>query len=522
MSKRLKTGLLIGSLILIVGIGLFLYSVFSHSPNSHLKVIPKNAAAVLKINIKELTVKADLQKLMQEPAFKNNATSNFSFTKLVSDPFSTGIDPRENIYGFLSKEDVNTVTAIVFKISDKNDLSAFVSGLGISQAIEVESGINYSEIDAKRCIAWNDDAGILIAVSGGDVKNIAAQFLNQDKDESILSNNSYKTFSEKLFDIGLFLDNKILSQMSGAENSLTALGFTDGHGELMLNFENEKISTLYTNYPETPNPNTFLKQNGFEQNHHAAIAPQTPLVYFGIAADVNALFSSIRRDPEMKDNLIFFESYLDLSDEETRNIFNGDVSIAFTDFRDIATYDPRIKVQIEKMIKEYGEARRSDFALAVPMAYFSIGITNELKVDSILAKSGLQKIENFYAVPGINVIIYACAKNGNLFITNDYYAAESFSNAGTFETQYITEISKTKPLLLWADLDQKHFPLELIMAMKENYNPQTIDVFLSALKPFKNLNVENKENGYQLDINLNSGSGNSLYQLLSYFGSLAN
>ncbi len=523
MSKRLKRGLLRGSLVLIIGIGVFYFLFHSHSHESPLKVIPKNAAAVLKINVKELATKADLPKLMQEPAFKNTSSSGkISLSQLISNPFDAGIDPQENIYGFLCKEEENTVTAIVFKVSDKSDLSSFVSGLGIGTSPEEESGIYYSEIDEHRCIAWNDDAGLLMAVNGGDKKSMATKFLHQQENESILSANSYKTFSEKPFDIGLFLDNKMLSQMSGAENSLSSFGFTDGHGELLLNFEKDRISSFYTNYPETKNSTAFLKKNGFDPKNPEAITPQNPLVYFGIASDINALFSSIRTDPEMKTNLMIFESYLELSDEETRKLFDGDISIAFTDFKDISTSDPRIEAQVVEMIKQYGADIRSEFSLAVPMAYVAIGITDEEKMNSILKKSGLQKIENFYAMPGLNFIVYTCAKNGMLYITNDYYAAESFSTTGKFSTQLPSEISRTNPCILWVDLDQKHFPLALTQSVKGKYNDQTVDFFLSSIKPFKSLKMESKENGSQFDLLLNAGDGNSFYRLLSYFGSLLN
>ena len=72
----------------------------------------------MKIDIKQLALKADPIKLMQNPVFKNvPENGKSSIRKLVADPFSTGIDPLENIYGFLAKDGEATISAIVFKVS---------------------------------------------------------------------------------------------------------------------------------------------------------------------------------------------------------------------------------------------------------------------------------------------------------------------------------------------------------------------------------------------------------------------
>ncbi|HET6992110.1 MAG TPA: DUF4836 family protein [Bacteroidia bacterium] len=510
MTKRVKIIFASGAVLLVCIIGYVLIRIFSHSSDAHLKLIPKDAAAVLKIDIKSLATKADFLKLMQEPAFKKiPASGKASLHQLISDPFATGIDPLENVYGFLAKDGENTVSAIVFKVADEKDLSSFVEGLAIGQAVENESGIYYSVIDATRCIAWNDEAGIILAATG-DAKSIAENYLNQGKDESILSSGDYETFSDKSFDIGLFLNNKMLTRMSTAFYDVATLGYADGHGEVLLNFENDKISAVYTNYQATASATNFLKTAGFSPQHFEAIAPQAPLAVLAIAADVNTLFNAMEKEPEMKTDIAELENYLELSDASTRKLFNGDISISFTDFKDISNYDPRIKLSQDKI------------PLAVPMTYITLGITDNNKMNSVLGKMGMRKINNFYALPGLDMILYAAAKNGHLLITNDYYAADTLSQSGKFSTKLPSAISASNPFLVWADLDQKHFPVAFTDAMKENYNDQAVSFFLDALKPFQSLKMESKGTGSQLDLFVQPGEGNSLYRLLSYFGTLAN
>src|ERR1041385_3976801 len=240
MSKHFKIIIPAVIFLLVSGTVYFIYKWRSHTSDSHLSVVPKNAAAVFKIDIKNLAVKADPAKMLNQPAFKN-ATGTIS--ELISDPFATGIDPIENIYGFIAKEGDHQAAAIVFNVDDAEKLKDFVNKLHISANEPInESGIYFSEISGTKCIAWNDNAGMMIATSGGEAKADAQKYLLQAKENSIVANPDYKTFSDKNFDMGLFFNNKELSNLSGTMNSFSPLGLTDGHGELILNFENEKIS----------------------------------------------------------------------------------------------------------------------------------------------------------------------------------------------------------------------------------------------------------------------------------------
>lgn len=523
--KRNKVILIVSIVLLAGGITWFLFKLLSHSSDAHLKLIPKHAAAVVKVDIKNLAVKADPVKLMQHPAFKNIPASGTStIRKLIADPFSTGIDPLENVYAFLAKEDVATVSAIVFKVSDASDLEKFERGLGIGGNLEVQNGIYYSEIDENRCIAWNDDAGIIMAVHNGEPKALAEKYLEQTKDFSILANDDYKSFTEKTFDLGLFLDNKQLARMSEAASSLSTLGFVDGHGELLLNFENDKISTVYTNYPATKPTASILDNSGPDPKHFSAVAPQVPLLYLGMSSDVNALFNSVLSDPSMEKNIRGLELYLGMSDAELRKLFTGDISLAFTDYKDISAYDPRVGAHVEQMMKQMNGSLedRAEFALNAPMAYISIGVTDDIKTNQLLTEIGMQKMGDFYAMPGIDFIVYAIAKDGHLLVTNDYYAAETLAKDGKFSTQLPAAISKTNPFSAWADLDQKHFPIALTESMRDTYNEATVDFFLKAIQPFQSVKMESKTGGSQLDIAVEPGEGNSLYRLLIYYGSLAN
>jgi hypothetical protein len=526
MSRPKKILLIIG-ILLVGGIAFFIYKIRSHTSDSHLSVIPKNAAAVFKIDIKKLAVKADPMKLMDQPGFKNPGTGTFS--ELISNPFETGIDPIENIYGFISKEGDHQVAALVFNVDDASKLQDFVNKLHIgSNDIVNESGIYFSEISETKCIAWNDDAGIMIATNSGEAKVDAKKYLEQTKENSIAANTDYKTFADKTFDMGLFFNNKELSQLSESTNSLTSLGLTDGHGELLLNFENDKISATYNNFSSTTNSTSILKSTGPNAKQFDAISTSPPLLYLGLSLDMKTLFSVLKSDPSMKDNLLGLEMGLNTSENELKTLISGDVSVSFTDFKDISAYDPRVGAMVDKAMKDPGAGERSDYALNTPICYISIGENDDAKMDTILLHSGLMKIpssggknkENFYAMPGTMYIVYVAAKDGHLLITNDYYAADTLSTTGKLATTLPTEISKTEPLVFWTDLNSEHLPRAFSETLKDMYGDEAMQFYSSAVKPFQNIRLSGKGNGSELDIAIEPGEGNSLYRLLVYYGDL--
>ena len=524
MSKKGKIILVSGIVILLLGVSWLLFRFFLHSSDAHLKVIPKNAAAVLKIDVKALALKADPLKLMQEPAFKNvPGTGGSSIRRLISDPFSTGVDPLADVYAFIAKEDEATVAAVVFKIKDDGDFEKFERALGIDGSLVVESGIYYSEIDESRCIAWNNEAGILMSVmNGGDKKVLAKKLLGQDKSESILAKDSYTAFAGKKSDMGIYFDNAELAKLNSGSPLFTN-GFSDGHGELLLNFENDKIATTFVNYPLKKSNTVILNKTGLQPKQFEAIAPERPLLYLGLSADINSVLNSISNDPAVKGYLTSAEAMLGLKDSEMRKMFTGDISIAFTDYKDISTYDPRVGADVDMMIKQSnGKMPRDVYALNSPMSYISAGITDDEKMNSILHDLGFQKTGDFYAMPGIDYIVYAVASNGHLLITNDYYAAEEIAKNGKFKTIMPDGISRTNALSFWADLDQQHFPVTLTETMRASYNDATVDFFLRLIKPFKNIHMENKGDGAEITVPVDPGEGNSLYRLITYYGNLAN
>lgn len=519
MTKGLKIGIVAGSILLVGCVAFVVHKLFSHTSDSHLSVIPKNAAAVLKIDLKQLAVKADPAKLMKMPGFQKLSAG--SLKDLVADPFSTGIDPIENVYGFVATEGSNSVAALVFNVDDAGKLQTFENKLHLGTAeTTVESGIYFTPLSETECIAWNDDAGLIIATKEGEAKPIAIKYLNQSRSNSIAENGDYKTFAKKTFDIGIFFNNKELSKMSGTEKSLAPLGMNDGHGEILASFEKDKIVASYTNY--STGTNSILKKNGPDAKQFDAVAIDKPLLYVGMAADMSALFSVLKNDPNLSTDLAGLEMGFGMGEDDLKTLFTGDISMAFSDYKDISAYDPRIKVNNLKILKANPDLDSSELSLNTPMCYISIGETDDAKMNALLANSGLTKVDSFYAMPGFSYIVYSAAKNGHLLITNDYYAAQQLSHTGKLSAKFPEQVSKGDAFSFYADLNQHDLPASLTQTFQGMYGNEAWQFYMNALSPFQYVRLSGKENGSELEISVNSGGENSLSYLIGYYSTLMN
>lgn len=517
MAKRLKIVLLVTAALLLAGILIFWLWMRSHSTDDHLKLVPKDAAVVLRIDIAQLALKADPAKLMEQPAFKN---SRNKWPALLSDPFSSGIDPLENIYGFLAKKDNGLALALVFNVDDDEKLAAFAKNAGFGEAVKSDDHYQVAS-NTGFCIAWNDEAGIMLYTSGINAVEAAAAYLRQDKNVSITQNDAYNAFAAKKNDLGLFINNKQLALVSGSAGSLSPLGISDGYGEVAVNFENDKIAAVYSNRPEKATVAPVIRTNGQAESQFSAVAPETPVVYAGLALDMNLLLAMLNNDPAMQQNLAMAEMATDLSDKEIKMLFSGDMQIAVTDYRDISQFDPRIQAQKRKMKAADPEMTDDDFALFVPMTYISLGETDDEKFNTIFTGLGMTRMNNAWVIPGIDFIVYASAKNGHLLITNDFYAADSLGVAGTMKGKLPESFSKQTPLLGWVNLEQSQLPASITQPPPASDLSGIFPDALSWLQPFSSLELKGQINHTEMDLLVKPGEGNSLFRLLSAYASLA-
>lgn len=514
MSKGIKRLLIVVGLLVIAGAATIFFFLRSHSTDDHLRAVPASAVMVMKIDVQQLAVKADPAKLMEQPAFKK--MKDQSVVALMTDPLGTGIDPLENIYAFVDKaDDGSVVSALVLNVDDDDKLQAFLKQKHLAENVEKNGGENFATLNSSgAAIAWNDESAILLSGNPESLKENALHYLREKKENSISTDDDYLSFIAKKPDIGLYIANNRMSRMPGAE-LLSSLGLTSGYGEVLINFENDGVNAVYANHQEKLSVPPIIRPTPLQAKQFAAVAPKTPLLYLGLATDINFLLTTMSNDPNMQETVLGLEMSLGLTQKQLTKLFTGDITIAVTDFRDIATYDPRL-VADAKIAAASGEDAPPP--INVPMIYISMGETDDAKTTGILEGLGMQKAGAAYCVPGFDFIVYASAKDGHLLITNDYFAADSLGTTGKLSGKLPAEVNTQTPVSGWADLDPAHFP----ESFTQPDGDPMMAMALPALQPFRSLSLEGKSDRTELKLKMTPGEGNSLYRLISYYATLAN
>jgi hypothetical protein len=229
------------------------------------------------------------------------------------------------------------------------------------------------------------------------------------------------------------------------------------------------------------------------------------------------LFASLNRSEDSQTLL----QNIGLTQEEMSSLFTGDISLAITDYVDISKYDPRVAAEVRREIASSGEdADAEAYSLKTPLAYISIGEANDTAANQLLEDLGLVKMGNAWAVPGLDLIIYAAAKDGHLLVTNDFYAADSLAVNGKMSGTLPQEISRRDNFTGWLDLDQSHFPKELVSPEQPGYVEDLVAAALVYIKPFRSVRMQATPAGSKLEISVVPGEGNSLTRLITYYATL--
>lgn len=526
MGKSTKT-VLISLGALLVGGAVFLWFWFNkHTSDAHLKYIPKEAAAVFSIHSRELAGKLDLSKMesLKPVATTVNDIPDF-MVNLMTDHLNTGVDPIQNIYAFAEKHNQTTATALVIALSDEGDFASFVAKMFPERKADQADGFSYLDIDETRGIGWNDDAAIFVAVNDLDVRAYTEKLLQQEEGNSIVVNEEFKTFNAKEFDAGLYTDNKRLSGLNVETSALSLVGMSAGHSEFFVRFEQNEIVTEYITSEQVGTP--MMKKEGIPAAELNLLGIKNPLLFIGLNLDIKALLSTANSDPNMAPNVEGISGSLGLSQAEMAELFTGTITATVSDYQDIFKTDPRVQEETAKMIgplSDVGGANAflsSMLSIEVPITCISMGVTDEVKATNMLGLIGMKKQEgDFWAAPGIELVVYAVVKANHLVITNDFTTAQTIAKEGKLPgklpADYASKIA-THPFSLYMDLDKTHMPPLLLAPVSPLLGADDLASYVSMGELLSSIKFESTKENSSFHFVLPASEENSLMRTIKYF-----
>ena len=522
MSKTSK--ILLASGIIIAGVVAFVWFWFnSHTDDAHLKYVPKEAAAVFSVHNLEIASKIDASKLESlKPAQDAvNDIPDFMLS-IMTDPLATGIDPVQNFYGFTEKEQGGTVSALVVSVNDEGDFTSFAQKMFPDRTIEDIGSCNYLDIDDNRCIAWNGEAALYISTDQVDVRKYSEELFNQSEDESIRKDTSFTSFNAKTFDAGLWTNNSRLKLLNQETSPLAMIGMAEGNSEFFIRFEQDEIVTEYV-APKSSAPSIF-KSAGPPASDLTSLGTKNPLVFMSMNFDVKNLLESTTGSQEMKQNMDMLTGSLGMTNDQMSKLFTGSVVVAACDYKNIFETDPRVQKETENLLGELpveiASTMGSMMSIEVPVTTISLGITDQKGATDIMTMIGMKKMaENFWAAPGVELVIYTAITPTQMVITNDYLTAEAISKNTPLPGKLPEEYAKQVPLQsfsLYVDFEKEHLPPLLLSPENPLLDEADLAGYVALTGILKSVSFESNASGAKFHFNMGKGTDNSLMRVLQF------
>ncbi len=525
MSKTSK--ILLFSGILIAGVAVFAWFWFnSHTDDAHLKYIPKEASAVFSIHNLEIASKVDLSKLESLKPAQDAVNDIPDFlVNIMTDPLSTGIDPIQNFYGFVEKEKGGTVSALVVSVQDKGDFTDFASKMFPDRTVEDIGSCNYIDIDDNRGIAWNKEAALFISTSEVDVRAYTEELFGQTAKESIKEDTSFSNFNAKKFDAGLWTNNERLKVLNQETSPLAMIGMAEGNSQFFLRFEQDEIVTEYV-APKSTQPSIF-KAAGPPASDLAALGTKDPLLFLSLNLDVKNLLGSAGTDPAMQQNVDMLTGSLGLTNDQMAKLFTGSVVVAVSDYKNIVTTDPRVQQEMSAMMgpldgiaADMMSNMLEGISIEVPVTTIAMGITDANEATDVLTMIGMKKMgENFWAAPGVELVVYAAITPTQMVITNDYLTAETLAKETKLSGKLPDTYAKQIPLqsfALYMDFEKEHLPPLLLAPESPLLDAADLAGYVALSGILKTVRYESTPTTSTFRFVMKDGQDNSLMRIIQF------
>lgn len=546
MNKGLKIGLIAGGSVMVLGAAaLFVWMKFGKT-DAHLRLIPKEATTVAVINVRNLFTKADPKKLMLLPVFQKaagNGNMSPELKKLMDDPTDLGADITQNIAGFVNQQDGISTSGLVFKINDGTRFASAISKIGGYTRPNKVDGLWYIAIEQYVGLCWNDEAGVLFVgnplIDESNQKQ-AERLLRQPQEYSILDNPNYKAFAAQDFDIGLMVDNNVVQRTAGSNDWMdiyNMFGSPTGWSDVLVNFEDETVDIRSTVH-KANGAESVLRTSGPDAGHLDALADKNPIGFISLALDLKALLAQLRADANMKRNLEEVEDAMGMPMEDMLRSFNGDVSLALSDYRNIVDEDPVLKEKMEAMRKMYLQfnSRFDGFEsdeynypaeIEVPVFVLNVGINDTVFPGKMLReKIRMQRVENglYSASSGFGANVYVAMKGKHMIVTNSYGAASELIRTGRLQGKPAADVNTKGPLAGRFELMPEKMPATFTDMLKKEMGNRDYMNMVRFGKPLQYVSISGEGNTNLLQVHLAPAAdgSNSLYRLLAHTAEVMN
>lgn len=484
--------------------------------SENLKVIPKDAMAVVSFDLQSLYKKADveeLQKLKSSQKIKealNNDNNKMGkiFSEILNDPKASGIDFKKNVYLFAfnnkkyggdSRQPHIGITAV---LSDNNKFKDLLNRVSEATYMELDikkdGALNIVHLNNESYLSWDDNKMLFIA--GEDYRSMEGESVikklyNQDKSEQITDIKGFSDFLNGQKDINLWInlggfvqdDSMFLNGMAASlykslfnmQKDSYFYGFVDfGKDDIKLatySIYNEETAKLLKKYD--------LYDITFDKDILKNTPEKLPLAMGG-AINVKNYYEFLKAQfgkDFNEDDLIRVLSTQGLTKDNVLNFFGGSFMLAIEGFENQKYISYDLDLVEDKQSDDSYEYKEVEKERMFPVFGLSFNIGDKTLLDKGITLAGLALENGYYKLPLQKDLTFYFAYNNKAFYgSNSPKGVEAFLKGGVSNNAVNSDFGKhvSKDLAyFYMSLDPNNYPKEYFDSFKHKKDKFAFDLF---------------------------------------------
>ena len=482
--------------------------------SENLKVIPKDAIAVVSFDLQSLYKKADVEELQKLKSFQkikealNNDNNKMGkiFSEILNDPKASGVDFKKNAflfglnnkkYGGDSRNPYIGVTAVLSDDAKFKDLLNRVSqAKNLQLDIKKEGTLNIVRLDQGTYLSWDSKKILFLKgdnteATGVDI--VLKKLYEQSKSEQITDIKGFSDFLDGQKDINVWLnfggfvqDDSIF--LNGMVASLYRGLFNmqkDSYFYGFIDFGKDDIKlTTYSIYNEET-AKLLKKYDLYDITFDKDILKNTPEklpLAMGGAINVKNYYEFLKAQfgkDFNEDDLIRALSTQGLTKDNVLNFFGGSFMLAIEGFENqkYISYD-LVEDEQSKDGYEYKEVEKERM---FPVFGLSFNIGDKTLLDKGVTLASLALENGYYKLPlQKDLTLYFAYNNKAFYGSNSPKGVEAFLKGGVSNNAVNSDFGKhvSKDLAyFYMSLDPNNYPKEYFDSFKDKKDKFAFDLF---------------------------------------------
>ena len=465
-------------IILFVALFIFVLSIFScNKIPKHAKYIPKNALAVMTVDMNKMSKKLIWNVLTGSEIFDDmqKDIKNEESKKAMKDFSNIGIDPTETIYLFYNGNMKNeNHPCLLAAMKDASKFETFINKNYPEIKLEENKDFKTCIVEKKYIIAWNKDAAIATLINsnefnfeteetdsnavanlidGTNEKTYLAELFTQKSNNAITDISNFKKLQNEGHDFAVWVNYEELYNQSAAfggesmkaflkpeymKDAALAMGFNFEKGSLDMEMDyyfSEKLASIYKKYA-TDNVNADLVNN----------IPSNNIAFIGAYNIKPKMIQAFLEEFKLDGMANLGLAAVGMSMETIMSAFKGDMVYAMSDLK----MKPKDSTKNDFSFSNDTPDFNVTYAMSIDDVTSFEKILNKGVKENFLTKNG-----NSYSLPNSQEGVLIYDKNKMVFSNHNKIAEQYMTAKGNAKENIPAEVWKhiaNNPISFYADL----------------------------------------------------------------------